>query len=236
MQVQRTCEWCGGAFDIDGSEVRRGGGRFCNPEHYFAALAGRPLAERLLAKTNMNGPLPVRYPELGQCWLWTAYCMPRGYGLVSSGVRGVRGAQLLAHRAAWWAASGEQPLRNRVVMHICDTPSCVRNDVQGVYLVNGIALPRYGHLALGTSADNNADALAKGRLVPIATLVRPERVQRGADRWNAVLTTELVQAIRSRFAAAAEKRGLITRMAREYGVGETAIRFAVHRTTWKHVP
>lgn len=236
MLVHRTCEWCGTAFDIGAWEVRRGSGKFCIPEHFYAATAARPFTERLEAKTDKNGPLPDYHPEFGQCWLWTAYCLPGGYGLVSSGARGVRGAQLLAHRAAWWAASGEKPPRNRVVLHICDHPGCVRNDTRGVYTVDGVELPRFGHLALGTNADNNADAVAKGRSQPIADKVRPELVQRGELRWNAVLTAEAVQAIRLRFDTAIQQRGMLPVLAREYGVSTSRIHGVVRRKTWKHVP
>jgi HNH endonuclease len=42
----------------------------------------KPLAERLWAKVDKNGPVPAHRPELGPCWLWTGKAEARGHGQI----------------------------------------------------------------------------------------------------------------------------------------------------------
>lgn len=84
----------------------------------------------------------VAAPNDTGCMLWLAARDPLGYGRFSAGTS--RAA--LAHRVAFQIATGDDPT-GLVVMHRCDTPSCVAPD----------------HLQLGTHADNIADKVAKGR-------------------------------------------------------------------------
>ena len=130
------------------------------------------------------------------CWIWIAGKKPQGYGAFENG----RGA----HRISWQIHFGPIP-PGMCVMHICDNPSCVRPD----------------HLTLGSKADNNADARAKGRNT------RGERV--GVSKLNA----EMVRAIRARYA-----QGGVTysEIAADYGVDFSNIAQVVKRKTWKHVP
>ena len=82
------------------------------------------------------------------CWLWTGATMRGGYGELSAGgsPQYGRGHPLHAHRVSWELAYGPIP-DGLWVLHICDTPACVRPD----------------HLFLGTHADNMADMSHKGR-------------------------------------------------------------------------
>lgn len=74
------------------------------------------------------------------CWLWTASTLPNGYGIASVG----SGKNQLAHR---FIAGLREDITDKVVMHICDNPGCVRPD----------------HLVVGTQQDNMSDMYDKQR-------------------------------------------------------------------------
>lgn len=76
------------------------------------------------------------------CWLWTASVYPAGYGSFSH----APGKHMGAHRYSWELHFGPIP-DGLFVCHTCDVKTCVRPD----------------HLWLGTSAENTADKVAKGR-------------------------------------------------------------------------
>lgn len=82
----------------------------------------------------------------GECVEWSGSRNQYGYGQIETLVSGRRKA-FLAHRVAWVMENGPIP-QGMVVMHSCDNPSCCN----------------IKHLSLGTSAQNTADALAKGRI------------------------------------------------------------------------
>jgi hypothetical protein len=178
--LTRTCEWCGQVFSVPRSTLTHDPARYCGKPCYFAAWrAGAP--ERFWAKVDMNGPV-VR-PELGPCWLWTGVIVS-GYGRVTDPGRGQTGA----HQMAWRLAGGSL-LTRKHVLHVCDVRTCVRNDGEGVYELNGVQHPRYGHLFLGTHADNMQDLKAKG-----TSALRPPADRRRRPPYSLAEASEYEQA------------------------------------------
>lgn len=84
-------------------------------------------------------------PEpMSGCWLWTGAVKDYGYGVIGLGRRedGIE----KAHRTSYRLYKGEIP-DGAVVMHSCDTPSCVNP----------------AHLSIGTLSDNMRDCVHKRR-------------------------------------------------------------------------
>lgn len=163
-----------------------------------------------------------------ECWNWTAYRTPGGYGMFQVEAK----KWVLSHRVAYALALGEIP-PGACVCHSCDNPSCCNP----------------AHLFLGTHADNIADRDAKGRQArgdrhgshtrpeSRATGVRngrrtkPESTARGEVVGIARLSTLQVQEIRSRYSGGGvTSRGL----AGEYGVNKSTILRAIRGETWGH--
>lgn len=107
-----------------------------------------------------------------------------------------------AHRFIWEAFNGPIPA-GMDVCHTCDNRRCVNP----------------AHMFLGTRRDNMIDAKIKNRL------------QRGADRYNSVLTDEKV-----RHARKLRKDGQkVKDIAREMGVKPQTLAKAIRGKTWRHV-
>lgn len=56
----------------------------------------RHTLETILARVNMNGPIPDERPDLGPCWVWTKY-IQNGYGMVGYGKRIWRVHRIVYH-------------------------------------------------------------------------------------------------------------------------------------------
>lgn len=160
------------------------------------------------------------------CWLWTggALSRTRTYGRLK-----VDGRNELAHHVAWSLAGGTIP-EGMQILHVCDTPACVRNDDLGTYEVRGITYERRGHLFIGSIATNAADRAQKGR----APIVRPDGPGGfpGEQNPRAVLTEADVIEIRG---SDTTIRGSIPKLARHYGVSATQIWNVVKRKSWPHI-
>lgn len=141
-----------------------------------------------------------------ECWQWLGDKNANGYGRISLGAKGA--GSVLAHRIVWEAHNKASIPAGMVVMHTCDTPSCVN--------------PR--HLKLGTQADNMRDMYAKDRgyggfsVAPI----------RGANHHSAKFTEAQVREIR----ASTENSTL---MAKRLRVNRASIVKIRSRKTWKHL-
>lgn len=114
------------------------------------------MIERFMAKV-----MPV--PESG-CWLWTAACMPNGYGTFRLPNR-----NMLAHRVAFELFKGPLP-DGLQVLHHCDVPCCVNPY----------------HLFAGTQNDNVKDMIGKNRQFWDKDRCRSghERNEKNTNKWG----------------------------------------------------
>jgi predicted DNA-binding protein (UPF0251 family) len=197
--------------------------------------AWKAAATRYRERTRLGLPKPSdserfwsKVDKSGDCWLWTAYRGPLGYGRFA-----LNGHDTTAHRAAW-LLSGRILLPGQVLRHyVCDNPPCVRPD----------------HMLPGTDADNVADMVAKGRQVSgerrralgrqyaargdrHASRLHPELVKRGEQLTQSKLTEDDVRAIRVRFAAGGVSQAAL---AAEYGINQGTIWPLLRGRTWRHV-
>lgn len=71
---------------------------------------------------DKQAPPPAHKPELGNCWVWTGYLLPYGYGAYT----GYSGKTRRVHRIAWELENGPIP-DDRELDHICRNRACVRS-------------------------------------------------------------------------------------------------------------
>jgi hypothetical protein len=113
------------------------------------------------------------------CWIWQGSIDKDGYGNFSIGKRSCK-----AHRVSWALANGKEP-GGLLVCHACDTPACIHPQ----------------HLFLGTTQDNIADKMAKGRQRAGAgsrhgSKTYPESRKRGLELPQTKLTPAQVRWVR----------------------------------------
>jgi len=209
-----ACHYCAAPILVSPWRLARWPRQFCDPKCMYAGLRV-PVADRLWRRVDKN-------PDH---WLWIGALDRKGYGKI-----GLDGKTLSVHRVAWELAAGEPIPDDIDVLHTCDIPRCLRNDEQGTYELDGIRLPRWGHLFLGTNAQNTHDMIAKGR----DYMCRPRDpavVLRGERHNMAKLNTAQVLAIRNSAANGATQAAL----ARAYNVSTATINMIANRKIWKHV-
>jgi len=128
--------------------------------------------------------------EPDECWEWLASGNEKGYGKFR-----IKGRLWYAHRVAWILTYGPIP-KGLLVCHRCDNRGCCNPY----------------HLFLGTSKDNVADAVEKGR-------------------YAKKLTQENVSEIRSLYATG---EWTLWNIADEFGVTRPAISYVLRRYKEPH--
>lgn len=175
------------------------------------------------------------------CWLWIGALSDNGYGRLH-----VHRRSLSVHRLSYVIHRGAIP-EGQYVLHHCDRRACIRPD----------------HLFLGTHLDNINDMLQKKRHLMATDPERilagvrrynagnperpwlsgmnhwsqhsPECVLRGSAHPRSKLTEDDVRAIRRRFQAVQDKRGLLRELAQSFHVSTNTIGSIVRGEAWKHV-
>lgn len=139
------------------------------------------------------------------CTLWGGSLDKDGYG-----TQYVKGVVVKAHRYAYCIAHNItlESIKSKVVLHTCDTPSCVEPN----------------HLVLGSQLDNIADRHAKGRC----------HKPKGELHPNHDLTVEDVRYIRQVYVPKHLLYGC-TALAQKFHVQKAAISKVIHRRTWQHI-
>jgi hypothetical protein len=143
----------------------------------------------------------------GDCWLWTACTCKGGYGCFCLG-NSHKPRQINSHRFVWEITYGPIPA-GLCVLHRCDTPACVRPT----------------HLFLGTTADNIADKMAKGRARGGGS------DQRGENNNGAKLTEATVRQIRQLRAEGYS----YAKIAAQVGTSSGNCLLVCKRVTWQFV-
>lgn len=149
----------------------------------------------------------VRINSETGCWEWQGCVLSDGYGRVSRNGKTMLAHHFLLERKPDWA-KGEE------CCHRCDNRVCVRPD----------------HIFIGSRSDNQRDCVRKGRHGGVPANCRPKQYFRGEENHWSKLTE--AQAKQIKFRPQWEK-GDIAKIAREFGVSETAITSIRDGRTWK---
>lgn len=195
MPAKRTtivCEHCGNSFPCTPLQAAKGR-RYCSRPCWGASRPSEPLADRLRVNLLVAGP--------DDCWEWQGSRDANGYGRIRVAGRGV-----LVHRLAWELANGSIPSGAVVRHRVCDNPPCCNP----------------AHLAVGTQADNIADAMEKDR---------SPRAQ-GTRNSGCKTSPTTVREMRRRYAG-----GGVTakQLAKDFGMSESQMLRIVRRESWAHL-
>lgn len=227
MQIQCTRSNCTAVVERDKWQIARARFTFCSPECRIAFYPEWK-AEQALVRINRDGPVPESHPEYGRCWIWPGKPNPNGYCPATDR----RGGISLAHRMALESKVGPLP-GGFFALHTCDVRNCVRNDEEGVYVVRGIVRVRWGHLFVGTRADNMADMSDKGRKGNGWTPENRHKMATGSRHGRSKLTEDAVREIRRLYATGKFKQRDLGAM---FGVHAGTIGGITTGKEWRHLP
>lgn len=148
-----------------------------------------------------------------ECWEWTAYCNPQGYGRVKYGGRNDG-----AHRVAL-IISGSLPTCERPhALHSCDNPKCCNPS----------------HLRWGTNGDNVRDTFSRNFAHVAANRERVAKMGREvvlkAQMARRVITKERADEIRAFYSAGKTQR----ECAAHFGVSKSMVHELLSGRTYKN--
>ena len=172
-------------------------------------MRARSLAE-LLAAMELAA---VRVPIAG-CWLWERGLDRDGYGQAW-----FRGKNVRAHRLSWALHSGCDVWGVEAqVLHRCDVRCCINPH----------------HLFLGTTQENTADKMLKGRHLVAAGddhyTRRNPALRSGEKSPSAKLTASQVDEVKAMLGVVRQRD-----LAKQYGVSRTCISAISTGRNWKHL-
>lgn len=207
QQFTAYCPVCGTAFTVWPYQQRDGRGVYC----------GRACSVRG-AQVSPEAAYASRVIKTEACWGWRGDKNRGGYGIFTLNRDGQRHIYA-AHRYALERALGFAIPDGWEACHTCDVKACTKTDDSGIYVIRGISRPRFGHLWLGTRADNAADMADK------------RRQHSGSHHGMAKLSESQVIEI-----LALLKRGGLRHqdIASLYGVSRSSIGHIANGTRWKH--
>lgn len=152
------------------------------------------------------------------CVTWPGAYDKDGYGRIVFVKNGKR-TRVRVHRLAWEMAMTQKIPSGMLCCHICDNPSCINPF----------------HLFVGTTQDNTADMVMKGRQAKgnsHAWSLHPDKAPRGEENGNSSLTGAEVLAIRSEYGKEVRSQ---RKLAKKYKVTKRCIQQIVRKETWRHI-
>lgn len=149
------------------------------------------------------------------CWEWQGTNNGRGYGHIDLRHWEWPERAPQVHRVAYMLCVGPIP-DGMNVLHRCDNPPCCCPD----------------HLFLGTTLDNIADKINKGRQAKGKKVRKNHEHLKGEVVVTARMTAEKVMELRRREAAGESFKSL----ADAFGLSETHVGYIVRGKAWAHLP